>query len=73
MIGPGLPDRVTLGRIGDTSNSRKIYSGGGFCIIIDSNNRKPQHWRLQQRAVSESRRALIAKTYGLTQFSCLHA
>ena len=59
---PGLSDRVTLSaevfhvnvsrwgnppsqcRIRDTSNS--LWRS--LCIIVEVNNRKPQHWRLQQ-------------------------
>ena len=45
----GVVTQASRSPIRDTSNSRKIHFGAGWLhIIIKDNNRKPQHWRLQQ-------------------------
>ena len=45
----GEVTQASRGRIRDTSNSRKIHFGAGWLhIVIKGNDRKPQHWKLQQ-------------------------
>ena len=59
------------GRILDTSNSRKIYFGGGFASFLKAT--KESHSTIAAKAVCECRRALVAKTRVLPAFFCLRA
>jgi len=40
--------------------------------IMKSDNRKPQHWKVAERAASERRKVLTAKTRRLLGLFCLH-